>query len=278
MSVRILLLVIMPVSVGSVWAQPPVWQQHSLWCAHDPGSSGQRYWARRHTPGFDQYESVLVCQEENRDAQLVVTAAGREAVNAFMNAQPAPIGTAASPTPPLDPNAWKIHSDWCANKDRGTSYRAYMNICTAADQFDSVLACQNDALRGNGDGGRAVRAVSDAGRAAVNAFMESKKPSQCLSPGQVPKPSGGSNPFAAKPDFFVSGRFQCNPSGSCSIDVHSRKGCADAMAQFNSEVARRGDVCRFCSNEIDNSKSVKSGPVMVQWGACAVSVSDDTDF
>jgi hypothetical protein len=76
---------------------------------------------------------------------------------------------------------WKIHSNWCANVDNGSSHKVYLSTCASADQYDSVLACQRDAARGNGDGGKAVRAIEEAGREAVNRYMEDNKPKSCVS-------------------------------------------------------------------------------------------------
>jgi hypothetical protein len=76
---------------------------------------------------------------------------------------------------------WQIHSNWCANVDNGSSHRVYMSTCQSADQYDSVLACQRDAGNNNGDGGRAVSAIEQAGRQQVNQFMENNKPKQCVS-------------------------------------------------------------------------------------------------
>jgi hypothetical protein len=76
---------------------------------------------------------------------------------------------------------WKIHSNWCANVDDGSSHRVYLASCQNGqhDQYDSVLACQRDAGKNNGDGGRAVGAIVTAGRPAVNAFMADKHPPEC---------------------------------------------------------------------------------------------------
>jgi hypothetical protein len=76
---------------------------------------------------------------------------------------------------------WQIHSNWCANVDNGSSHQVYMSTCRTSDQYDSVLACQRDAGKNNGDGGAAVRAVEQAGRQQVNQYMESNKPKQCVS-------------------------------------------------------------------------------------------------
>jgi hypothetical protein len=75
--------------------------------------------------------------------------------------------------------AWQAHANWCANVDNGSSHNVYMATCRNSDQYDSVLACQRDAGRNNGDGGAAVRAVEAAGRQQINAFMQNNKPAQC---------------------------------------------------------------------------------------------------
>src|SRR5438876_1030454 len=69
---------------------------------------------------------------------------------------------------------WKKHANWCANIDDGSSHKVYLSFCHHGkhDQYDSVLECQRDAGKNNGDGGRAVRAIQDAGRSAVNEFMK----------------------------------------------------------------------------------------------------------
>lgn len=67
---------------------------------------------------------------------------------------------------------WQIHAKWCTT-DRGSSHAAYINACThGKDQFDSVLACQ-------AHNGGAQNAIRNAGRAAVNAFMDNWKSSEC---------------------------------------------------------------------------------------------------
>ncbi len=76
---------------------------------------------------------------------------------------------------------WQVNANWCANVDNGSSHRAYLATCNngQSDQYDSVLACQRDAAKNNGDGGAAVRSIEDAGRPAVNAYMEDKCPVSC---------------------------------------------------------------------------------------------------
>jgi hypothetical protein len=68
---------------------------------------------------------------------------------------------------------WQIHAVWCT-KDGGSSGNVYRQTCGSHDQFDSVIACQQDA----GNGG-AVQALRDAGRATVNAYMDNYKLTSC---------------------------------------------------------------------------------------------------
>jgi hypothetical protein len=151
------------------------------------------------------------------------------------------------------PPDWQINSKWCT-QDQGSSGRAYRNACTQVDQYDSVISCQQDARNG-----RAVQSIQQAGKEAVNAFMDGIKPSQCRS---VPHP-----PTA---DYYVVGRFRCNPSGSCDLATHSPNSCSEAYSQFDQEVAKRGNnACRQCQmNVIDNSKSVAEGPTWIHSGMC----------
>jgi hypothetical protein len=84
------------------------------------------------------------------------------------------------PVTPQQPD-WQVHANWCANVDNGSSHRVYLNTCHSSDQYDSVLACQRDAGRNNGDGGKAVAAIETAGRQQVNQYMENNKPRECVS-------------------------------------------------------------------------------------------------
>ena len=250
------------------WAQD--WQIHSNWCANvDRGSSHNAY--MQTCAGNDQYTAVLNCQADaaknNGDggrAKNTIIAAGPAAINAYMESRkPAACRTSFPPPPPPIPtDEWKIHANWCANVDHGSSHNAYMNACTTADQYTAVLACQRDAAKNNGDGGRAVRAVTDAGPTAVNAYMNTVKPAACRPTATAPPP--------APAPFYVIGRYQCKPSGSCDITVNSRASCSDAYTQFDKAIAQRGgDACRQCQlGTIDNSKSVLSGPEWKQLGPC----------
>jgi hypothetical protein len=75
---------------------------------------------------------------------------------------------------------WKAYSTWCVN-DTGSSHRFYMLSCRVSDQYDSVSICQRDAASHNPDHGKAVKAITDAGRLAVDEYMEDKKPKRCKS-------------------------------------------------------------------------------------------------
>jgi len=72
---------------------------------------------------------------------------------------------------------WQVAGDWCV-QDTGSSHRRYMEWCSKADQYKAVIECQNDAHNQS-----AIAAVVAAGQATVNQYMESRKPTQCLSSG-----------------------------------------------------------------------------------------------
>jgi len=76
----------------------PDWQIHGRWCTTDRGSSGANYFnVCQHS---DQYDSVMACQSHNGGAQAAVAAAGRAAVNAFMEGiKPASCKSSAAPAP-----------------------------------------------------------------------------------------------------------------------------------------------------------------------------------
>jgi len=81
---------------------------------------------------------------------------------------------------------WQVAGDWCVS-DKGSSHGRYMEWCRKADQYKAVIECQNDAHNN-----QAIQAVVAAGQPTVDAYMESRKPSECLS-------SGTSAPSAAAP-------------------------------------------------------------------------------
>jgi hypothetical protein len=66
----------------------PDWKKHSYWCAHDHGSSGGAYQST--CVNHDQFDSVVACQTDSKgsqgDSTQAVQAAGRDAVNQFMDA------------------------------------------------------------------------------------------------------------------------------------------------------------------------------------------------
>lgn len=73
---------------------------------------------------------------------------------------------------------WKTYASWCVS-DTGSSHRLYMSSCRVSDQFDSLMICQRDAASHHPEHGKAARAINDAGRAAVDQYMEDKKPKRC---------------------------------------------------------------------------------------------------
>jgi hypothetical protein len=65
----------------------PDWQKHAYWCAIlDNGSSHKVYMSFCSSPGHDQFDAVVACQQDsgNGGAILAVQTAGRDAVNQFM--------------------------------------------------------------------------------------------------------------------------------------------------------------------------------------------------
>ena len=144
---------------------PPDWQIHAKWCTTDPGTygGGGRDYRNWRSGGNDQYDSVLACQEHDGRAQQSVREAGREAINTFL-------GSAFAPPPrDLTKPEWQIHATWCVKDPApwGGGGRDYRNWRSGGnDQYDSVLACQEH-------NSAAKALISQAGRAAVNAFLGS---------------------------------------------------------------------------------------------------------
>ena len=76
---------------------------------------------------------------------------------------------------------WKIHANWCANVDQGSSHDVYIAKCrSGVDQYTAVAACQADA--GN------AHWLEGGTREQVNAFMANKTPSDCTPPRVSPAP------------------------------------------------------------------------------------------
>lgn len=75
---------------------------------------------------------------------------------------------------------WKTYATWCVS-DPGSAHRLYISSCRASDQFDSVLLCQRSVASHNPEHRKAVKAINDAGRVAVDQYMEDKKPKRCKS-------------------------------------------------------------------------------------------------
>lgn len=154
---------------------------------------------------------------------------------------------------------WQIHSLWCTT-DPGSSGRNYKNACTQQDQYNSILSCQSHSAG-------AQAAIRAAGPAAVNAFMESRKPSFCRSSSSPPPP-------AAKPDYYVIWRYSCryadnNSAGDCTINQHSQVSCQDAKNAIMQRAAS-SDVCKQCANIRDDSKHVVGGPQPITGGGPCV--------
>ena len=147
---------------------------------HDAyGAGGQNY--RNACAQYDQFDSILSCQQHNPEAQAAIQRAGRRQVDAFM-AQfapeqrqqayfaPPPQAPIAGPVYGAEPE-WQIHARWCLT-DGGAGGQNYRNACTQFDQFDSILSCQQH-------NSEAQDALRRAGRRQVNAFMAQFAPGQC---------------------------------------------------------------------------------------------------
>jgi hypothetical protein len=150
---------------------------------------------------------------------------------------------------------WQIHSIWCTN-DGGSSGIQYRRSCTQKDQFNSILDCQKH----NPGAQAAIRA---AGPAAVNSFMESRKPGTCKSA-----------PPAPAADYYVIWRYPCSyangqSAGDCTINQHSQVSCQDAKNVILRR-AQSSDVCKQCANVTDNSKQVSGAVEHVTGGGPCV--------
>lgn len=97
---------------------------------------------------------------------------------------PPPPNTAPPPQPNLE---WQTHARWCIS-DPGSSGHAYLHTCDHADQFDSAIACQQDSKNA-----KAVSLIQQAGRAAVDSFMEPIKWKGCTG-GTPSSTAHGANP------------------------------------------------------------------------------------
>ena len=224
----------------------PLWQIAAHWCTTDPGSSGKGYHLAL-ANGSDAYDSVLYCQGHNRSARSAITHAGRSTVNAFL-------GYVPRPGPPVSTQptqlTWREGAKWCTT-DPGSSGSNYKSSRREGkDQFDSVLDCQSH----NRDFQNVIRNI---GRTAVNDFMGNVSASAPQL--AVPQPA----------QFYVTGRFQCKPSGSCDISNNSRVSCADAHVAFDQAVAQRNNnACSQCEvGNIISGRSV-SGFSWIHDGPC----------
>jgi hypothetical protein len=115
-------------------AQQPDWQKHASWCKTDGGSSGGKYHGAL-SQGRDQYDAVIVCQQDsgNGGAVAAVQSAGREAVNSFMGGGPA----TATPQP-APAQVYVVGRYDCRYADGTTagdvSFTTWADSCTAAYQ------------------------------------------------------------------------------------------------------------------------------------------------
>jgi hypothetical protein len=192
----------------TVHAQP-IWQTHATWCLTDNGSGGQIF--RNACAQYDQFDSVLSCQQHNPGAQEAIRRAGREQVNAFMAQYapeqcqrayfaPPPSAPIAGPVYGAEPE-WQIHARWCLT-DGGAGGQNYRNACAQYDQFDSILSCQQH-------NPEAQAAIQRAGRRQVDAFMAQFAPEQCQQAYFAPPPEApiAGPVYGAEPEWQIHARW-----------------------------------------------------------------------
>jgi len=78
--------------VSSVWAgnasaADEKWQSAAKWCTRDIASSGAAYLAACKDGKYDQFDSIITCQQNAKNENLVrlIQAAGRSMVNSYMD-------------------------------------------------------------------------------------------------------------------------------------------------------------------------------------------------
>lgn len=78
------------VSCAWAWNAPAgeeKWQSAAKWCTRDVQSSGAAYRAACKDGKYDQFDSVITCQQDANNEKLVrlIQAAGRSMVNSYMD-------------------------------------------------------------------------------------------------------------------------------------------------------------------------------------------------
>lgn len=214
-------------------AAAPDWQIHADWCASQDHGSSHHAWHRT-CQVADQFNSVLACQRDAGKQGPVdqVLAAGAAAVNAYMKNRP---GTEACAYEHRQSDDWKIHANWCANVDKGSSHDKYIDRCRqrGVDQFTAVSACQQDA--GNDHW------LEGGSRELVNSYMADKIPSDCTPPVTPPPKQAPRNPNYE----------QCGPSALLNFDKRSQCCCVcNADRSKYSVISSGGNNCSYaCSRE-----------------------------
>jgi hypothetical protein len=126
-------------------AQQPDWQIHSLWCTTDGGSSGRNY--RNACTQVDQYDSILSCQSHSNSAQAAIRAAGRSAVDSFMESRKLGFCKSSSAPPPAPAQAdyYVIWRYSCQYADRSSAGDCTINQHSHVSCQDAQRAIQQRA-------------------------------------------------------------------------------------------------------------------------------------
>ena len=162
---------------------------------------------------------------------------------------------------------WQINAEWCTT-DPGSSGAIYYEDCPTHDQYDSVLACQQDAERGHPND-KTSQTIVNAGRNAVDSYMEDKIPANCK---RTAAPSSGTR----SPDFYVVRRYECvdgegDHAGDCTITQHSKASCQDASNRIDA-IAESQNVCYRCpadpNTTTPGNRVSKTHSGLTGWGPC----------
>jgi hypothetical protein len=72
---------------GNASAADEKWQIAGKWCTRDVASSGAAYLAACKDGKYDQFDSIITCQQNAKNENLVrlIQAAGRSMVNSYMD-------------------------------------------------------------------------------------------------------------------------------------------------------------------------------------------------